>query len=165
MQEADHGHEHGRPGRVEEGNHALAREERLDVGESPVRRPAVAAAAPEPGIHAGVDRRAAELALEPVADPGQELAPDVAQEPKDGGGAEGNQGEEEEGLVRAAAHDPVEDFHHVDGADQHEQIEEQAEGTDRPQLPPHCGLSLAQQGHGIVGPEFAVCGQRVEIML
>ena len=74
--------EHRRPGCIEEGDHALVGEERLEVGERPRGGGAVPAAAGEAQAHGGVERGRAELALEPVADPDQDARRTLPRRPK-----------------------------------------------------------------------------------
>jgi hypothetical protein len=156
VQEPDDGDEHQRPGRVQDGEHALAADERAQLGQvaqrlGPDRAPG------ERLANARRQHRLGQAPIEPGADPDQRLVPDRLEQAEHQQSEAGDHGQREQGLDVAARQHAIEHLKHVERRYQHQQINEQAERSDHCQPTPRFaqggfqGVRLRMLPHGRLG--------------
>ena len=126
MHQPDDGEEDRRPRRIEQGVDAGAGEEGADEAEI-AQRLRVGGAAVEGGAQAGGDQLGRQLAIEPLADAGEDLAAHHLQQAEDEDGDAGDDRQHHQRLDLAAGEDAIVHLHHVDGRGEYEQVDEQAE--------------------------------------
>ncbi len=131
-------------GRIEKGEHGIAREKALDVAHvGEARR---AAAIGQSGTDPGAEHRSRQLLLEPVAGETEHAAPRELEEAIRRRRQNGSDGQPEERVERAAGEHAVEHLQHVDGTDQQQQVGAEAEQGEGATLAPQLPLACRKQG-------------------
>ena len=129
MKQPDHRDEDRRPRRIEHRLDALATEEAAELAEI-AQHLGTDWDTVQPPVQAGADHRAGHLFLDPPADPRQDPAARHLQPAKHQQCEGDDQRKEQQRVGAAARQDAVEDLHHVERRDEHQQVDAETEQPD-----------------------------------